>query len=215
MTNNVVNFHHEYGIGDIGVTPDEVSMLQLVAVNEFGEFNDYSDGSGEFEKRLSDFLQGIGDNPFELTEVMVSIIKRLLQQAKKDARVDYAWTTVRVQSPSKAFVIPRWHTDGNFFPSEAPVYKTTFVLKGAPTRLARIVKPDKFSRLDLLDDTEHNRRLKQELVKEIYPSIRSQALRFCVGDKCQYAHSEPNLTLPRIFASVLPGTKEQISSLRI
>lgn len=136
------------------------------------------------------------------------------------------WLTIQIWSkPTHEFDLPRWHQDGYYwYPAEdGKVYKLGTVFTGPPTLF--------------LEPTEHNFRIYNGAINHQHGNNdeeRDMAMRTWLAEQFGYSgivvqpgelarwtvgggsaiiHSEPAITEPRIFISVLPGTEAQIREL--
>ncbi|MBI3442819.1 MAG: hypothetical protein HY007_03565 [Candidatus Sungbacteria bacterium] len=128
---------------------------------------------------------------------------------------------LRISTPNRAFDIPRWHPDGNYFtPTEERNYKFVTTLKGTKTRFARATDPAKF--LELLTSQSihghhNNMQVRRELdavVQEFDPYQKGDGVYYLIGHPDAIIHSEPVMNKPRIFLSVVPGSAAQINEWR-
>ena len=110
-------------------------------------------------------------------------------------------------------------------------YKLVAALKGAQTLFGNIQDRAKYQ--ELMDAEQQNNRtnadgspvyeaeaarIRTELTKVIQPAnplTSGQATIYRVGDEYAVIHSEPPVREPRIFVSVLPGSKAQIEEFRV
>ena len=160
-----------------------------------------------------------------ISRLVTRISKNMIEGFEEES----AWTMVRVALPNELYDIPRWHPDGSYFKSSKKVYKLVMSLKGPQTLFgekinvkkydqlsrksgenveANIIKnnnPKKFKKEDL--------RIRKEIIKVVKKTKvckKGQAGIYLVGDKDAAIHSEPKMNAPRIFISILVGSKAQI-----
>lgn len=134
---------------------------------------------------------------------------------QKDFNKESVWVMVRVTLPNNEFDIPRWHKDGYYIESEEKTYKLVFTVKGAPTRFAEMTDVGKYKELEKYEEDDIEIRKKfMSAVKETDPISKDQATMYLVGGEDAKVHSEPPIDAPRIFMSVVPGSREQIEKFK-
>lgn len=185
--------------------------------------NDYE----SFLMRLEECVRSCGNNSEESIEVIVTKISTAVAGMLSAFKAEAVLVMVRVSLPNDSYNIPRWHTDGRYFTSEEKVYKKVFTLKGAATRFAKIkdsiefdkldkqsIENDKFNAVDSDKHKNEDLRIRKGLdttVEEIRSAQPGESVIYLVGDKEAVIHSEPVMTEPRLFMSVIVGSKDQIS----
>ncbi|MST04466.1 MAG: hypothetical protein EXS49_02795 [Candidatus Pacebacteria bacterium] len=223
---NIVNF-------DMDLSPKEKESVDALKIEvELPEFNHYGPISDDLIKNLKEHLYNLGDNLDGIIESVSRIIKRVTGGMITDFNAESAWVAVRTSLPNNQWSIPRWHKDGRYFKLKDPkdkVYKLVMAIKGAPTRFGIATDSEKFERLSeegnknytkICENKERRTELEQEdlrirrelanIVQEMPTLEAEQATLYLVGDEDAIIHSEPDMKDPRLFVSVLVGSKEQI-----
>lgn len=163
------------------------------------------------------FLKQVGSSPSEdLVKKAAHIVRTLASEVKAEAKAEAVWLAIRVQPVTTLFTVPQWHTDGYYFRTQHPSYKTVFTLKGQQTRFAAICDKQRFALLELQEDSVANRRKLDSIVEEFDPFTSPyEAASFRVGDNNVIAHSEPDiLDGPRILVSIVPGPYRYLKRYR-
>lgn len=136
------------------------------------------------------------------------------------------WLTIRIWGKStREFDVPRWHQDGYYWhPAEdGKVYKIGAVFTGSSTLFLEPTEHnfrtfnDGFNHLQGENDEGRELEMRTWLGEQFRDSVvvaqPGELARWTVGGDSAIIHSEPAITAPRIFISVLPGTEAQIKEL--
>ena len=219
---------------DVNLSKKETECLDNIKVDrEFKQFNHYGVADKELKEYLQEYLNQIGNNTESNIGCVAGLIVRIHHGMIGGFDEVSAWTMVRVIMPTEDFNIQRWHADGSYFKSSKKVYKLVMSLLGPQTLFGRINNLEKYKSLtkesgknvqdNILDNNNPNKfkeedlRIRKELLKIVEP-IKSCEKRnagiYLVGDDNAVVHSEPKIDTPRLFISVLPGSKEQINEWR-
>jgi len=205
---------------DLGVSQSEKILIDKISISRDLQHDYYGGDSVELKSGIVKCLSEIGSNTIEQREAVASVIDTSFRKMLISDRADSAWVTVRVFLPDTSVYTPRWHRDGQYFSSEHKVYKLVQTLIGEKTRFAEIIDNDLFNQLESEQITEElsiekDIQIRKDLdsaVNEIFPTLsRWEAVKFIVGTKNAVVHSEPPTSKPRLFYSVLAGTKKQIA----
>jgi hypothetical protein len=172
----------------------------------------------------------MGRNDRADIEHVAAIIYRLASGVQTGFRKDASWVTVRISLPTSAFDIPRWHPDGGYFRTEVKTYKLVATLRGDQTLFGKVADQEAYRQLEEAERENRTRnqddpdaleaedmRIRKELAHIIEPinaPHTGEATVYLVGDEDAVIHSEPPIREPRIFVSVLPGSREQIGEWR-
>ena len=196
-------------------------MLQKLHVSSTSALDNFGN-LDSIKRELADFLQTLG-NDSTVSATAADIIESLVIQSRDAFNAETAWVTLRASVPNSNFDIPRWHTDGYFYePHQGIQHKVAFGLKGNGTLFAQL--SDEWRKAFLECMLRHNYVPSMEMRKEsaklvddhgvIQMTARKQGVVFAVGKPDGSAiHSEPPVTEPRLFLSIIPGTHKQIASL--
>jgi hypothetical protein len=209
---------------------DRESIASFEIESALYSFDYYGSDEAELREKLIEHLLKLGENSDESVATIERIVLSATKEMLKNFDAESAWVTLRTSLPNDAFDTPRWHSDGAYFDSDVKVYKKVLTVKGAQTLFAEITDKDEFDRLQVeLNENEQNLevdpdkhqeedlRIRVELMKtvtEINPSKSGESVIYLVGDEDSVVHSEPPVNEPRVFISVLVGTKVQIDQWR-
>jgi hypothetical protein len=215
---------------------EEKEVISKINIDNDSTFDHY----GLFEKiNISDieiFLEKIGknnkNNCKKLTKIIIKICNDIKQNCKDDQNA--LWLTIRVKMPTRNFEIPRWHSDGRFYniftQKEIDIqWKFLTTLIGPGTRLCEpsfSIKKKLYKMKDPVDRKDQKLYIehKQKKVKLLSKTEKFQltnnegAIIIAhnnLKDDIKYRtiHSEPDITEPRLFISILPGSIDEISEL--
>ena len=220
---------YDFKIIKIKYSKEEQNVLDKLVITSSGTYNYY--GSIKRCDGISSFLAKVCSNNKEVQDIINKIIINVLSEFN----TKYFWISIRVTMPTTIYDIPRWHKDGRFFiesDKETPKFAT--VLKGPGTLLIKhSAKIDKMYKEIQNEARKEMRDVKQgsinvqnkyryiyakkfEKIKIIqtkndegvvfYPVISDQSI--------GAIHSEPKIDIPRLFLSILPGSKENINNLK-
>ena len=227
-----------FKIFDIAYSKDDEKAIDNLQITTYKTYNHY----GKLDKMigLKEFLQIIGSNTETNINKIEKIIKNLISKVLSVYKKDYYWLTIRVSMPDSYFDIPRWHKDGSYagFTPEDNSSKFLTVLKGPGTLAIKQTKEvdeiykktldaeyDKVNKLigkKKLTDNEKmdisnkvNEEFRPKFAKafgkfKVLQPANNQAILFYTKSTL---HSEPKMTSPRLFISIMPGTKANIEGL--
>lgn len=206
-----------YASIDMSLWPAERKALAKVTVEcELPQYDYFGSSSKTLRTTLGIHLRKMGTNSSEDLAQITDVVVRLSEGMREGFEKESTWTMVRVSLPNDAFAIPRWHTDGKYYDSHPgeKQYKLVATLKGAPTLFSFATDMAKVETLmQATNEEPFDLTLRKELAKVVAQKDlgnANQAVIYRVGDSEAVMHSEPHITEPRIFVSVLPGTTEQI-----
>jgi hypothetical protein len=201
------------------ISPANQEVLSKIEiVRNFGQRDFYGSSLEEVRTFVFDAVSSFGDNNKSVCGVASDIVAANTGWMLRRHGGSHVWLALRSTPVTDVFDLPRWHRDGIYFPSPNKVFKLVQSLVGPQSRFARIVDVEKFDMLEQRqmqgDDTTGLRMEIVSTVEEIFPTqSRLQAVEFLVGDEEAAVHSEPPLTEPRLFYSLVVGNREQISIL--
>lgn len=215
---------------DTNLSDEEKKALSDLSIEAFlPEFDYYGKVDADLVRSIAPYLQNAGKNSQHTIQTISKLIGNIALTALNDLHKDSAWVMIRTSLPHRHYDTPRWHQDGNFFTptnSSERSFKLAFSAKGGQTRFAEIIDREMFQKLsdelNKLNQAE-NYSVESELairqaieatVKEIKPIQQGYAAYFLVGGDDAQVHSEPPITEPRIFISVVAGTETQINELQ-
>ena len=197
-----------------GVDPhfssSELQCLQNVHVEqECAQFDFFGPADDLSQNELQSYLMQMGDNETDCLEGIARLMYRLSKEVQIGFDAEAVWTMVRITMPNEEFAVPRWHPDGKYFSSKSKQYKFVTTLKGARTLFGEARDPSAVRRLLRATQDLCTRRAIAQLVDSKRFDGR-QGVLYLVGEDNAVLHSEPYMQDPRIFLSILPGSKAQI-----
>ena len=121
-----------------------------------------------------------------------------------------AWIVMNASQPNDRFKIPRWHTDGCYFPPHnGEQFKVVVTLAGPSTLFYNL--PDE-QRKDF--NSLNNARVEtNNMLKNIKPvsPVFGQGAAFIAGSQTRAAvHSEPHINSDRLFLAIAPCSRAQL-----
>lgn len=203
----------------LGIDKEDAARLGALNVSREDTYDNFGAGD-KVQDETAQFLEALGNSKEEAAHA-AGVINGLVEETLRAFGAEAAWVAVRATLPNSDFEIPRWHQDGVFFESEnGEQKKVAFAVKGAPTLFngtgGKLRDAFREASRRKEDDTPESR---LEVAALLDPAQTEQAKAgqgsvFVAGSDRSAVHSEPSMKDPRIFVSVLPGTKEQIEELR-
>ena len=237
MKDYINSDNSDFKIFKLNYTDLEIKCIESFYISKSNNY-DYI-GNKNNIKNINTFLNEIGTNDRDNINILEKTIIKILDNVLSAFDTDHFWLSIRVTLPNDHFNIPRWHKDGTFFVNSKSQKSPKFitVLKGPGTLLIKSTKKvnqiyndisqkitDEFTKLKNYNAS------KCEKINEKYRPIFSEALKNikiiqptnneCVISHPQLTegtgaiHSEPNNNIPRLFISILPGSKEDILKLK-
>jgi hypothetical protein len=208
---------------------DNYNIEQEKTYNYFGETKNIK------QSEVIKFLGELGDNKKEVNDKVFRYIIKVIKLMLSKYNLRHFWLTIRTMLPTDKYKYPRWHIDGLYYKSERRQFKFVSVPKGDVTLF---IEPSEANRNKFIElEKERNRayivennkilnfnelnvkygKMFNELFKDekIVKVKNNYYVEFNVRDKEIGAiHSEPDMKEPRLFFSILPGTKEEIEELK-
>lgn len=211
-----------------------MTCLANIKIEKTAEYSNYGAHSGMSHEIIA-FMENLG-NDSQSAWCTSKLITEVVNKAIKASGKESAWVAIRAFTPTSAYDIPRWHTDGNFFLSDTAglQYKIATALKGASTLFYPL--PDSMrddfndvqqsAKFTLLPDGSLDKesfakaslasRLQVNKMLNLTSSLSAdvgQGVAFTVGSDFSAVHSEPPIKEPRLFLSIVPGSPAQINEL--
>ncbi len=182
-----------------------LAQLNIVESRNYDNFGELQDLNSQSTK----FLQKIAAGA---TNEIAALVCKLVGNVLEDYQQETAWITLRSCTPTPLYKTPRWHTDGYYYsPKVGNQYKVVMTLKGKPTLFTN-APPTMKDQFYMLQENNASNEINSLLAHCLIESADSgQGTHFIVGSKDAAIHSEPDITEPRLFLGILPGTKEQIA----
>lgn len=213
-----------YKIFQLNLTNSNKKLIKSIKINHSNNYNFFGNIDNliciesDDLTNLIEFICLIGKNTKDLAKELVEIIKNILKTLSLGYEKKYCWLTIRSFIFTDFFQIPRFHCDGKYFKEyPEPQTKFVFVLKGSGTIF---IKPNKqvkqiyneyltqsFNNIKpSLNSIEGRELLDKELKKINAKQLQinnKQGLIFLSGHQNCLIHSEPNITEPRLFLSIV------------
>jgi hypothetical protein len=226
---------NSYQIFKMNYTEENLNQINLIKITKnenydfFGSTDIFLTNESNDITRLIEFICRIGDNSEELAKSIVKIIKNIVKVLELGYNKKYCWITIRTSQPNNYFEIPRWHCDGKYFKNYLePQTKFVTVFKGAGTLLIEPINQSKQIYNNYFSDSFDNIKLpidsieSRKMLDKEFESVgiqkkqltNKQGLIFLSGHSNCTIHSEPNITEPRMFLSVVFGDKDNIFEWR-
>lgn len=217
---NLKDIQDEAGFGhfDLGLTEAQHEVLAKMRVNDTNIYDNYGE-IDTVERDIVGFFEGLG-NHHEAAKEQASIVAGLIHQTIAGFKSETAWITIRASEPTDFFNIPRWHIDGRFYESDGEEQmKAVIALKGDGTLLNRLPVEKRADFMEALSADVDEAECRQRCMQIVEPAHTETTPPGCgtvfiVGSERAAVHSEPPIAEERIFLSIVPGNKEQITALR-
>jgi len=221
----------------LNFTDHEIKCIKSFNISKTKSY-DYMGNKNDM-KNINIFLSKIGINNKDSITILEKIIMKILDNVLSAFDTDYYWISIRITLPNNDFNIPRWHKDGIFFinykTTKSPKFAT--VLKGPGTLLIKNTK--KVNQIyndieqqinDDLNKLKNRTKYNHIQISYKYRPILAEALKNSkviqpTNNECVIfhpqinslnegaIHSEPKMDSPRLFISILPGSKKDIYEL--
>lgn len=194
---------------DLDLTDWQKEALNNLKIEKTSaEYQNYGEFTNILEE-IDEFLRSLGNDStvsFPITHVIIELIKRILLTMEQES----AWVVIRASQPNSLYKIPRWHTDGYYFsPFKGEQYKVVATLLG-PSTLFHNLPPENRESFNALGNVRQKTAV---ALKDVVPESASsgQGTVFIAGSKESAAvHSEPNISVPRLFIAIAPGSESQV-----
>lgn len=198
---------------------DNFDLKIELTYNNYGD-NDLND--------LNIFLIQLGDNNQKKIKRMGQIIKNITKIVLSGYLMESYWLTIRVTQPTNVWNLPRWHCDGNYFyhaNEREIVSKFATSLHGSGTLLMKTSDSQRKDFIDLIEESyqknndgmskEHRKHMNDNISGIAIKPTNYQSVIFISGPReiCGI-HSEPEMNTPRMFLSIVPGSKNEINKWR-
>jgi len=217
---------------DLGFSEEDLEILCAIRVERnLDQFSAFGLPRAHLRSDLERYLRHMGDNRSSHTWYLADLVSRLSYGVQEGLSKDSAWVLLRVSLPTPEFDIPRWHSDGSYYTSSAPVLKFVTTLKGDFTLFGEVRDSERFKALQdeemrawsyYQSDRPAFDREMMRIRRELAGIVDRQdigdvgkGVLYRVGDSAAAFHSEPPIRFPRIFHSVLPGSRAQIEEWRV
>jgi len=224
-------------MSNIQIVPIEYSQYEIYAIHrldiketktfEYFGYNNKLELEFDQYDQLVDYFKSLGTNIDQDCITYSRLIFRLINLVRQIKSNTSCWLSIRSSIPNDDdYKIPRFHKDGKYYSTKENeiVQKFILTIKGPGTLICEPTEQgqQKFDEVfyntnNTFSDLEIREKLAHALIDEhIHQLTNNQGCFFTVGSDLKSSiHSEPNITQPRLFISILPGTFEQIEELRI
>ncbi|MBM3231663.1 hypothetical protein FJZ28_05090 [Candidatus Peregrinibacteria bacterium] len=206
----------EFALVDLPFSESEATVLRNLHVpgdtdwGHFGSIDDLHEKLAQYFERFTDdeSLRGL------CSTRITDIAREALSALGKDA----AWVCIRSMEAAEGRP-PRWHSDGKFFArakSNEPQMKLAFCLCGESTHFAKLDAEGRtrFNEIQRNSGTQDQLNASVPTSSIVTPVTTLQGGLFAVGSDMAAIHSEPPMTVPRIFVSIVPGTLAEVKELQ-
>jgi len=229
----------QFRIFDISYTTQVKKCLKNFKLENYNSYDNYADNNLADLKEFLTSLGSNSSDQIEILDNTIKKITEIVMSGYDERYTNY-WLTIRVVPPTSRFDIPRWHCDGNYFhdgnkhSTEKFITKFVTVLKG-PGTLFKKTTPKQRKEYNEIEEIEFKIRNERpgilnnvtdiEYRKSLSDKVKDIGVDFQV-DKYQAAifigyhrevyrevcgiHSEPPISEPRMFLSIVPATKEDV-----
>lgn len=202
----------------LGLTPQEQHLLSGIKVDDTASYNNFGDVNS-VEVDAAGFFTQLGNAP-DIAKQQAAVTAKMVKQTIAATGAETAWITIRVQQPTKEYDAGRWHTDGYFYPPHSGnQYKAVIALKGAGT-LLNVPSDEQRALFMQAQRTANDTTKAQSSIITLLDPQRTESTpagmgtMFIAGSEHAAIHSEPPIHSERVFISILPGTAQQIDTLR-
>jgi len=204
---------------DLSLTATEEAALAQLEITKESSFGFFGDVAGrELFSGTAAFISEIGAD-LALSYHIANLVQNLSVHASSTVGHNHAWVTLRAGSgPAPEFDNSRWHQDGTYFtPSpRRGHFKFVATLKGPGTLFGKTTDLERFADLRHIHGNPIFEREKDSIVERFGQEEIGRAAFFLVANEDLAAiHSEPVTKGPRLFMSVLPGSADEVESLRV
>jgi len=211
--------------------PEILAIQRLNIIFDHKQFK-YSGLNSEYPfDRIFEYFRLTTSNTEEDCVIYAQIILRMVKFVGNFKETDSCILIIRLTTPSDEFEIPRFHHDGVFFhPKNGKIIQEKFVLsiRGAGTILSEpneLTRERVFEIFNNRDIDSEEISVRKELAKiigeQIYQPTNNQGVFMKIfeynpeNNQFDFSnsaiHSEPNITQPRLFISIVPGSADQIN----
>ena len=200
---------------DMNFTQEDIDLINRLDIAESYDHNQFGNFD-QLEQRVTKLLTTIGNNDPEVVVRIAHIISDITNKVMVISGEETAWISLRAFIPSHDYDMPRWHMDGYYF---TPQDKSTVMYKFAITLLGdgTMFYPVEADQRREVWRKTINRPYMRDYCKQeqIIHAHQGQGAFFVSCRTTQSAlHSEPPITKPRLFLSIVPCNEKQIEELK-
>lgn len=213
----------QFIIFDIEMTSDEQDAIDKITLktDKIYEFIHCSTTEIDNLDNLENFIKSILDEQNdEQVKIISALIKRIIKTVMDGYEKKHYFLVIKTLPILPDYDIPRWHCDGKPPGFEARDDRSKFatVLKGPGTLFIRTTPEERKVFIDIEKNFVNTLEYRKELADKI-KGIRVQlgknqgAIFMAAHEGNQETcgiHSEPKHDKPRLFLSILPGSKQEI-----
>jgi hypothetical protein len=112
---NLLNNGKSYVFFNLRFSDREMEIFEKLKIEEFDALNLCGKLDPIFEE-VPAFLKSIGNDDEEVIRTITDAVYRIAVAITHAAGKEGAWVALRARLPIDDYDIPRWHTDGYYFP---------------------------------------------------------------------------------------------------
>jgi len=211
----------QFKIFDIKYSKEEQDAIDTLNLNtdkiyEFIHFSTYNNLDN-----LENFIGEIGDNTKDKVIIISNLIKKIIKIVMKGYNKKDYFLIIKTFPPTDEFDIPRWHCDGRQkgFETRDDISKFATVFKGPGTLFIKTTPEERKSFIEIeknwANTIEYRKKMEGEIKGSRIQLENNQGAIFIaetIEDKFNCGiHSEPVINETRLFLSILPGSKKEIT----
>jgi hypothetical protein len=219
---------------NISIVPIEYTIPQIYAIQRLNIVQSkqfvYSGLNFEYPvDRMIDFFKNVTSNIHEDCVIYTKLIYDMVELVGNTKSTDSCILIVRVSLPSDNYIIPRFHYDGGFFSMKGNTIQEKFLLtiKG-PGSLLCEPSPDNKKKFDEIFFSNMQTQIELDVRNKLFSVLKDEYILQLTNNQGAFMkthefvngignmidttiHSEPNITQPRLFISIVPGSADQIN----
>jgi len=211
----MVESPYGFSLGDFGLSREDIAFFDEISIshassgNWFGSLEDFKEGK-------TSFFQAIGEAKIDQIDKVAACIDEIAEQVLAAAGKKFGWFYLRASVPPDEVPLKRWHMDGPHYRTSELQYKFCITLQGDSTRFCLL--PNRLKKLrEVLWRNMNDVQFTNEFCgeREIFCPKQGEGVFFIIGRSASSAlHSEPQVTRPRLFFSIVPCDRNQIHEMK-
>lgn len=223
-----LNEDNSYVLIDMNLTPEEQEILKKFDIKTTKEKN-YHTVDTNYKEKIMNQLELIGNNNQEQIEILYNLINRIINDVINGYKAEDAIIDIRFALPNNDYIIPRWHYDGAFF-GHRGILESKFVMTliGDGTLICKCSQDVRQEFIKLFEaqtpdnrDNIDNRKILNDFllsasedgtadIKQIKENCGCGCVFILENKNIEALHSEPNITKPRLYISIVADSNENI-----
>ena len=200
---------------NMNFTQEDIDLINRLDIAESYDHNQFGNFE-HLEHNVTKVLKAIGNNDPEVIVHVAHIISDITNKVMIISGEETAWISLRAFIPSHDYDMPRWHMDGYYFTPQdksAVMYKFAITLLGDGTMFYPLEADQRREVWRKIINRPYMRDYCKQ--KNIMHAQQGQGAFFISCRTTQAAlHSEPPITKPRLFLSIVPCNTKQIEELK-